>query len=594
MITFAVPWALAGLAFAAVPLLLHLLAHREPPTVVFPATRYLAQAAREHRRRLRLQHLLLLLVRTLLIIAVVLAAAGPSWPSRVVGTHPPTALVLVLDNSPSSGAVRAGVPVLDALKEGARAALARATPDDRLWLIMADGVARPGTPTQLLEMVDGVDVDWRRLDLGEALGLAGRLLATADRPGEVLVLTDLQRSGLGPADVPAGTTVLRPVGPPVPNAGIAGLDAGVQPWSQDGHAVGVVLTGTGQGSRPVAVSFSGGRSHQLLVPVGGHGTVRVPSPGPGWWQLEARLDPDELRADDRRVASVRVAPPARVAWQAAGQYASTAAQVLAQNGRIAAGSDVTLGELGPAASIVFPPEDPAAVGALNRALAARGSRWQFGDPDVIPTATDSGAWIGRERITRRYRLTFTGGAPRDVLVTAGGEPWLARSGSILVMGSRLDPAWTGLPLVAGFVPFLDALVNRGARGELVTLAAAPGDPAVVPDRVSAVASGANRWAVEGGAAFRPRDPGIYFLLADGDTVGALAVNPDPRESDLTPASEAEVAGLWPGARLGDIQDAGRMAFSGLARSDLRGPLLWLAAALLVVEAGLATFGRRAR
>lgn len=594
MITFAVPWALAGLAFAAVPLLLHLLAHREPPTVVFPATRYLAQAAREHRRRLRLQHLLLLLVRTLLIVTVVLAAAGPSWPAKAVGTHPPTALVLVLDNSLSSGAVRSGVPVLDALKEGARGALTRATVDDRLWLITADGVARPGTANQLLEIVEGLDFDWRRLDLGEALGLAGRVLAAADRRGEVLVLTDLQRSGLGPADVPVGTTILRPIGPPVSNAGITGLDAGVQPWSQDGHGVGVVVTGTGGGSRPVSIGFSGGRSHQLLVPVGGQGTVRVPSPGPGWWELEARLDPDELRADDRRVASVRVAPPARVAWDAAGQYAMTAAQVLAQNGRIAAGADVTLGALGPAASIVFPPEDPAAVGALNRALAARGSRWQFGDPDVVPTATDSGAWVGRERVTRRYRLLFTGGAPRDVLVTAGGEPWLARSGSILVLGSRLDPAWTSLPLVAGFVPFLDALLNRGARGELVTLAAAPGDPALMPDRVSVVASGTDRWAVEGGAAFRPREPGIYFLIADADTLGALAVNPDPRESDLTPASEAEVVGLWPGVRVGDVRDAGRIAFSGLARSDLRGPLLWLAAALLVVEAGLATLRRRAR
>ena len=41
MIGFLHPWALAGLVAAAIPILLHLLARREPPTVVFPAVRYL-------------------------------------------------------------------------------------------------------------------------------------------------------------------------------------------------------------------------------------------------------------------------------------------------------------------------------------------------------------------------------------------------------------------------------------------------------------------------------------------------------------------------------------------------------------------------
>lgn len=594
MITFAAPWALAGLALAAVPLILHLLARREPPTVVFPATRYLAQAAREHQRRLQLQHLLLLVVRTLLIVALVLAAAGPSRPGGAVGSHAPAALVLVIDNSLSSGAVRAGVPVLDALKDGARAALARATPDDRLWLLTADGVARSGSATELRRAVDALEPDPRRLDLGQALSQAGRVLQGADRPGEVLVLTDLQRSALGGGDLPAAAAILRPAGPAIPNAGVLALDAGVQPWSADGHAVGVVLAGTGQGSRPVTVSFAGREPHQLLIPIGGQGTTRVPSPGPGWWLLDARLDPDELRADDRRVAGVRVTPPARVAWQPGDRYLATAAQVLAQNGRISPGGDVTLGTLGRGASVVLPPEDPAAVGALNRALAARGSRWRFGDPDVTPTTTDSGAWVGRVRITRRHRLTFAGGAARDVLATAGGEPWLVRSGSVLLLGSRLDPDWTVLPLAAGFVPFVDALVNRAARGELVSLNGAPGDPVPLPDRVTTVASGPDRWPVEGGASFRPVQPGLYFLIADRDTVGTLAANPDPRESDLTPASDAEVLGLWPGVRLADLADAGRVAFAAGARRDLRGPLLWLAALLLLADLGLAGYRRRSR
>ena len=87
MIGFLHPWALAGLAAAAIPLVLHLLARREPPTVVFPAVRYLITTTREHQRRLKLQHLLLLLLRTLLVIALVLAAAGPTLPRSGVAGH---------------------------------------------------------------------------------------------------------------------------------------------------------------------------------------------------------------------------------------------------------------------------------------------------------------------------------------------------------------------------------------------------------------------------------------------------------------------------------------------------------------------------
>ena len=80
MIGFTAPWVLLGLLAAGIPVLLHLFARREPPTVMFPATRYLAETARAHHRRLTLQHWLLLLIRTLLIAALVLAAAGPSLP----------------------------------------------------------------------------------------------------------------------------------------------------------------------------------------------------------------------------------------------------------------------------------------------------------------------------------------------------------------------------------------------------------------------------------------------------------------------------------------------------------------------------------
>jgi hypothetical protein len=591
--TFAAPWVLAGLVLAGIPILLHLLARRKPPTVLFPATRYLADAAKLHQRRLKLQHLLLLVLRTLLVVTLVLAAAGPSWPTAGIGTHAPTALALIVDNSLSSGVIEGGEPSLTAMQRAARAVLDRAGPEDRLWLITADLVPWAGERDALARRVDSLRPSMSRVELGGAISLAAEILRSADRPGEIVLISDLQRSALTATSDSVPIVVLHPtVGPPA-NGGLATLSVGSQPWGPDGGTVGVVMSGTTDRARPVTITTGEGAPKQLLVRSGGQASVRLTGIASGWGTVEAALDPDELRADDRRSVAIRVSPPARVAWRATDRYLATAAEVLVQNGRIAAGGEVTFGSLGSGASVVLPPADPAELGALNRALAAKGSRWRFGDPDLTPAVTDSGPWLGRERVIRRHKLSFQGGAPSDILVTVGGEPWAVRTGRIVLLGSRLDPEWTGLPLSAGFLPFVDGLLNRAARGDLASLTAAPGDRVAVPDRVDAVVAGPERWTVEGGAPFRPLRPGVYFLLADGDTVGTVSVNPDPRESDLTPATDAEVTALWPTARSAPLDQAGALAFRAGARSDLRGPLLWLAALLALAEVTVAS-ARRTR
>lgn len=139
MISFLHPWVLAGLVAAGIPILLHLIARRQPPTIVFPAVRYLLTTTQEHQKRLKLQNWLLLILRTLLIIAIVLAAAGPTVRLSGVPGHAPSALVIVLDNSASSAAVTDGTPRLAQLRNAARGALARSSAEDALWLITAAG-----------------------------------------------------------------------------------------------------------------------------------------------------------------------------------------------------------------------------------------------------------------------------------------------------------------------------------------------------------------------------------------------------------------------------------------------------------------------
>ncbi len=594
MIGFLHPWVLLGLAAASIPVLLHLLARREPPTVVFPAVRYLITTTREHQRRLKLQNLLLLVLRTLLVVALVLAAAGPTMPLKGVAGHAASALVLVVDNSPSSGVVVSGTARLAQLQAAARAVLAGATPGDALWLISADGIPRRGEPATLSEQVGRLSVSPQRLDLGSALRLARDVLASDNRPGEIVLLSDLQASAVSPAEVATPLLVARSTVPPPRNTGVARLDLGPQPWSSDGGRIAVALVGDSGPPLPLSASIGNRPARQALLRVGGTASLNLPGVPSGWWVVRVQLDPDELRMDDRRVGVVRVAPVARVTWDPQDRFVTAACQVLEANRRLARGDEITLGRLGRAGSIVMPPADPAELGALNRSLAARGVGWTFGALVVTPGATDSNGIVGRTRVLRRYQLRPTASGRTGVLVTVGGSPWLVRSGDVLLLGSRLDPTWTDLPVSAGFMPFIDVLLNRLARGELTIASSAPGDAVDLPDLVSTVRQGEREWRVEGGGKFRPSDLGEYYLLSGKDTIGALSVNPDPRESLLAPASDSEIRRLWKGARVVDLPEAGEYAFSSASRGDLRGALLWSALVLGLFELGMASGWRRAQ
>ena len=591
------PWLLLGLGAAAVPLLLHLRQHREPPTVTFPAVRYLLDATRQHERRLRLRHWLLLLLRTLLILALVLAAAGPSAPVRVVATHPPTALAVVVDNSLSSGAVAGGTPRIDALRRAARQVLDRATPSDALWLLTADGIPRRVGPADARAILDTLTPSARRLDLGDAIGVAAGAVRGDARPGGVVVVTDLQATAVTPtvpaepAEPAVPVLVIAVREPTVPNLGVARLVLGAQPWGLDGARVGVEVAGTGAERAPLAVSIGGRPARQALAGPAAPATVSLPPMRAGWYELRAELDADELRADDVRMAGVRVAPVAAAQWSSAGRFATAALETLRDNGRVREGSEVTVGALGRGASVVLPPAEPARVGALDRALAQRGASWRFGDLVEATGATDSGAWVGRHRVTRRYRLVPTGSGTVGVLATVGGEPWIVRSGDVVLVASRLEPEWSELPMSAAFLPFVDALVNRVARGEVAVQDGAVGAPTLLPDAVTAVRHGEAQWEVEGGAPFTPPAPGVYWLVAGRDTIGSLGAGADPRESVLTAAEAGTVARLW-GARVVGPERAGGAAFALAARADLRGPLLWIALLAGLGELVVAGWGGR--
>jgi Aerotolerance regulator N-terminal len=558
-VIFLHPLALVGLAAAAIPALLHLFQRRQPPEVDFPALRYLSEAERKSARRLRLRHLLLLLLRTALIVTVVLAAARPLVPAGSSGgTHPPSALVIVLDNSLSSGAVVGGQVALDRLKAAARAVLRRASPDDRLWLVLADGIVRGGAQDELLAAVDSAPADPRRLDLVSAVTRAIRVAAAAPMSvREVHVISDLQRTALASGRVPAasGVRILALTPRPAPqNRGLASAHVA-------GASVTVTVAGTpGAGPVPVTLRLRGRDIARGLAAPGAAVTLPLADPGPGWWVGEVTLDPDELRSDDRRLVVWHSVPPARVhADPAAGPFATAAIAVLQGAHRVRDGTDVTLADRpGAGASVVVPPADPALTGQVNRALQARGVGWHFGEAGS-PGPITSPALPGTEgaRVMRRQRLE--GADSGVVLASVNGEPWVVASGGVVLVGSRFDTTWTTLPTTPAFVPMIDALVNRFSRGE---------SPVTELEGTARVA----------------------FVRVGPDTVGATVYGPDARESDLTPADPALIRSAL-GAEVVRDGDFGAAAFAGLRRADLSGLLLVLALLLALGELAAATLTR---
>jgi hypothetical protein len=320
--------------------------------------------------------------------------------------------------------------------------------------------------------------------------------------------------------------------------------------------------------------------------------VSLPLAGlpPGWHSAQVTLAPDELRLDDTARLALRSAEPAAVTvGPGAGRFVESAILVLEAGGRVRRGGAVTIADRpGPGRTVILPPADPAQVGAVNRALSARGAGLRFEEPVTGEWAVESALpEVAGTRLIRRHRLSGNG----TVLATAGGEPWLVKSGDHLVVGSRFEPEWTSVPLSAGFVPLLDALLNRLAAAEVWRVAARPGDVAILPPAVAAALFPQGRVAVSGDRRVTaPAFPGVFFLAGSaGDTVGALEVNPDPRESRLAPAAPAAVrAALGPRAEVHDALEA--RVFTAGRRAEITTALLVLALLLAAGEFALASAG----
>ena len=587
-------------AAAAVPLLLHLLRRRTGTRVDFPAVRYLLRAEKEHAREVRLRNLLLMLLRVGIVLAIALAVAGPIGPFPGVG-HPPTAVALVVDNSLSSSAAGAEGPVLNQLVAGARAVIDASTGGDELTLLTMDGTAVSGSADALrtslneLRAIDGAG------DAAATLRRARAVLAASALPERRLVLlTDGQASAW--QELAHDSTIIalsfQPPGAPPMNRAVTGLSLEPPHWSPRG-AVRATLRGDSASWRLVLDGTSAARG---TAAPGAPIVARAQPAARGWIAGALELEPDELRGDDIRHFAVHVGEaPAVSADAAGGAFLRGAVDALIDGGRARRGTQVWIGaaERARRPGILFAPTDPLSVADANRALERAGIPWRLGARRT-GAAPLRGAGVNGAQAKVWYTLTFSGDASTrtDTLVRVGNQPWAVAGDGYVLIASAADAEGTDLPVRAAFLPWLDALLaERLSVAGGVALEVAPGATVTVPSGVTALDApdGSTRSVVGGETLIAPWTAGVHFWRRGDRRAGALVVNPEPDESDLTRLTPDSLARTLGAERtLQDPARLGRETFAAGGRRALDTPLLILALILLAAESLVARRGRRTR
>ncbi len=193
---------LAGLAAAALPILIHLFSRRKAPRLEWGSTRFLRELNRQRIRRVKLRQLLLLAVRALAIILFALAMGRPALTGgRVPGGKAPSTAVILLDTSYSMSAARGGELTFELARRRIGEIIDLLAEGDEVYLVTVGGEAESFTPYAvqdfglIREHLGKLTPGFRAGSMEEGLALAGRLLQDSKNLNrELYVVSDLQRS----------------------------------------------------------------------------------------------------------------------------------------------------------------------------------------------------------------------------------------------------------------------------------------------------------------------------------------------------------------------------------------------------------------
>ena len=640
--TFAAGWFLLGSALIALPIVLHRINQRTPAETTVSSLLLMREADEPVRVRRTLAHLVLLAVRIALLVAAVLAFAQPLLDGDVVNAGDDAAELLpvvVLDSSLSMG--RDGLWT-DVMREVAA--------------IDTRGNARfvaAGSELTLVTDVALVEPTAARLDFERlATRLDGIINAMPETETgvEVHVVSDFQASAV-PSQINAlveGASwpmILHRVGTRQDNWAVESIQA-----SSDSVRVGVASYASRAREVELTVARDGELLHRRKLTLdAGEKAVELFELAPirrGDAAISASLDvSDALAADDvRRAVQVGgVAASLPVVAQSTGSV--TASRNVLRDAFDYLAAAVTAAELRfepisveaeewrerSSAAVIL---DPGELGSLLQRQVERhieagggvlliaGERTQAAGSIPIVGSGVEPRPFETERVVHRvvaddsthpvaratwpqvevYRaLTLTDETPGEVLLRLDdGRPLLVEhaigKGRLLVLLTMLDRDWNSLVVRPAFVEFVAHALSYLAQ-DLGQLRLVSGEAFSIPassaqlfdasgDRVLGLGSTGNRPVV------RLTDVGFYELRTPGRRT-RVAVNPDPRESDLTP-TQADLLARWEEAtRALDRQRAPveRAESSQTQQWPLAPWLLILLAVLVLVEPVIANWGR---
>ncbi len=330
----------AGVALAALPVILHLFLRQTPKHVIFPALRLIRERQKRSRKKLRIKNWLLLLARMALLALMALALARPRlWSQTKLGDFEvPTALALVFDTSLSMEYKERDQTRLDEAKVRARELLSRAHEASRVFVLDSAVPIQPValSPAAARKLVDGLTVHAVNRPLNAAVVQADKAVAAAEQiRKEVFIFTDLSRSawdtsraieGLGTASAKdknrptVVTCVLRLAPKVLKDVAIVAAEPAADFTAQDEPVpIRVVVHSVGAQTRRIVEFLVDGqkRSQQeVTLPPNGEATLRFLTPKltPGLHRAEVKLsgEPDSLEKDDHRFVTLDVQPPLKV------------------------------------------------------------------------------------------------------------------------------------------------------------------------------------------------------------------------------------------------------------------------------------------
>ncbi len=624
---------LAGAAIA-VPIWLHLFQRHETRRLSFPALRYLERTEREHARQIRLRQILLMLARVGALLLLVGAGARLFFAGRGA-SHPPTAVVIVLDNSMSSGRVAGELRVLDELKALALETLDAATAEDRFWVVRAGEPwlpAIPGSEAEARAAVEATEPSDAAGDLSAALERAARLLETSTlEQREIHLLSDLQASAFPRMDDALGDEV--PVlvwtgAEPATNRALVSVTVGAGLPPLEGRRTEVTVgaleatTDADTAHVPLRLVVNERIRGAATLPPGAQTTIALPPSGSGWVRGYADADPDALRADDRRYFAYRSRPAPAVAVAGdPGLFFREALAVLEEAERIRAvsvdGADLLLSSEGAglaerpsgAAALVLPPDDPTLLPALNRRLADAGIPWR-----VEPTRASGESRIEEGgpvpllsgvRVRRSYGLRLEGDPPAPVrtLAEAAGGPWAvdgtdASGRRYLLVASPLDADGTSLPVSTAMLRFAEWVTGEWSGAGGVHMERETGSRLPAPAGATHVRlPGGEEVEVDGTRTVRATGrAGFYAFLAADTVLSVAALNPPVSESRLERLDSDRLEAAI-GSRVVEVGRGG--AWESAVFRARQGPELWwpfllVVLVLLAAEGLMATSGQRRR